>query len=84
MGSDRRKYQDKTASEIPMKLHEIFSISREEAYNFYIHYNMLKSNKINTNEVLEALQHDFGNKFILYFTALSMELLNKEITKGLI
>jgi hypothetical protein len=58
-------------------------VSKEEAYIFFMHYSTLKANKISINEIVESLQHDFGDRFIRYFTALSMELLTKEIIEGI-
>jgi hypothetical protein len=84
MGSDRRKYQDKSKAEVSIKLYEKLGITKDEAYNFYIHYNMLKADKIDTTELIKIMQHNFGDRYIYYFAILSLELLNKEIAKGLV
>jgi hypothetical protein len=84
MGTDRRKYQDKSKAQVSVKLYEQLDVTKDEAYNFYIEYNTMKIENIGAMRIMEKLQLKYGNKFIYYFTILSLELLNKEITKGLV
>jgi hypothetical protein len=67
-----------------VKLYEQLDVTKDEAYNFYIEYNTMKIENIGAMRIMEKLQLKYGNKFIYYFTILSLELLNKEITKGLV
>jgi hypothetical protein len=84
MGSDRRKYQDKSKAKVSVKLYEQLGITKLDAYNFYIHYNALKVTGASAIEIMAILKAGYGDRFIYYFTILSLELLNKEITKGLV
>lgn len=83
MGSDRRKYQDKTASEVSIKLHNEFNINKQEAYEYWSIYQKYKSK----HSIFKSLNHVY-NLFdpikTMYFAALAMEMLTKEIIEGII
>ena len=83
MGSDRRKYQDKTASEVSIKLHNELNVSRREAFNFWNTYQQYKADGIGIWKIMNYLDNEFDKHNMKYFAALALEIVTKDIIEGI-
>jgi hypothetical protein len=83
MGSDRRKYQDKTASEVLMKLHEALKLTKEQIYEYWNKYNEWKINGLTEYNTYMFLTSSRDLRLTFYFAALAMNILNKDIIEGI-
>ena len=83
MGNNRREYQNKTETEIPIKLYDTFGVTKEEIFKFWNMYQQYKSDGINTHEIINYLDTESNKYYIRYYAALALEIITKEMLEGI-
>ena len=84
MGRIGSKRQDKSASEISLKLHEELNVTKEDAFKFWTKYQQYRKEHIcSIWSIMYQLNDDFDKNIMRYFAALAMEIISKEIIEGI-
>lgn len=86
MGKHRGKHQDKSSTEVSVKLSKAFNVRQKDLYSLWLAYNnrvIVNGNPRLTINQLSSHPEMYSPEAMNYFTALGFELFNKEYLKGI-
>lgn len=83
MGSDRRKYQDKSKAQVSINIRNELHVTMEEAFKFWQDYQKGKKENLPLWRIMTNLYAFHQYKVFQYFIALAMEIVTKEIIEGI-